>query len=293
MGEAWNEIGWNGIHFRAPVDWQLAQIGARHLVLEDETAPVMEVKWSRVKGNFSHQAHLKRLTALQKKQVRKTFKAESIPADWETALINFKVSGFSWQGDTTGGQGVILFCPGCRNATLVQFFQKKSTENIRISSQILESFRDHRPDGQTLWAAYDIRAVVPETYQLQRHRFEAGKYELDFADGSQHICLHRWSLASVLLAQQDLVELAKTVAGLNRPEPVAGRIDGHNMAEWSSAPKSDWQRWLGRFKHKPSYYWLGLWHLAEKNRILGVRAEGKRPLDTELLGRICSHYESI
>ena len=283
MGEAWKEIGWNGIHFRVPADWQLAQIGVRHLVLEDETAPVMEVKWSRVKGQFSHRNHLKRLTALQKKQVRKSFTLESIPSDWETALMDFEVSGFSWQADTTGGQGVILFCQSCRNATLVQFFHKKSNENIRISSHVLESFRDHRPDGQILWAVYDIRAIVPETYQLKRHRFEAGKFELDFAEGSQHICLHRWSMASVLLAEQDLVALAKTVAGLNRPEPIAGRIDGHDMAEWSSAPKNDWQRRLGRFKHKPSYYWLGLWHLEERNRILGVRAEGKKPLDTNLL----------
>ena len=293
MGEAWKEIGWNGIHFRAPADWQLAQIGARHLVLEDETAPTMEVKWSRVKGNFSHQTHLKRLTSLQKKQVRKTFKAESIPADWETVLANFQVSGFSWQANTTHGRGVVLFCPSCRNATLIQFFQQKSIENLRVSSQVLDSFRDHRQDGQVLWSVYDIRAIVPQTYQLKRHRFEAGKYELDFADSNQHICLHRWALASVLLAEQDLVQLARTVAGFNQPEPVAGSMNGCATAEWSLAPKTDWQRWLGRFKHKASYYWLGLWHLEEKNRILGVRAEGKKPLDTELLDKICSHYESI
>jgi hypothetical protein len=293
MEAAWTEVAWNGIRFRAPADWQLAQIGACHLVLEDETALVMEVKWAEVKGNFSHRAHLKRLTSLQKKQVRRTFKAESIPADWETVLTNFNVSGFSWQGNTTHGQGVILFCPSCRKATLIQFFQQKSIENIRVASQVLDSFRDHRQDGQVLWSTYDIRAIVPETYQLKRHRFEAGKYELDFADGSQHICLHRWALASVLLADQDLVQLARTVAGFNKPEPVAGSMNGCATAEWSLAPKTDWQRWLGRFKHKASYYWLGLWHLEEKNRILGVRAEGKKPLDTELLDRICAHYESI
>ena len=293
MEEAWAEVAWNGIRFRAPADWQLAQIGARHLVLEDETAPVMEVKWSKVKGNFSHKAHLKRLASLQKKQVRKTFKAESIPADWETVLTNFQVSGFSWQANTTHGQGVILFCPSCRKATLIQFFQPKSIENIQIASQVLDSFRDHRQDGQVLWSTYDIRAVVPQTYQLKRHRFEAGKFELDFADGNQHICLHRWALASVLLAEQDLVQLARTVAGFNKPEPVAGSMNGCATAEWSLTPKTDWQRWLRRFKPRASYYWLGLWHLEEKNRILGVRAEGKKPLDTELLDRICSHYESI
>ena len=293
MEEAWKEVAWNGIRFQAPAEWQLAQIGARHLVLEDEATPVMEIKWAKVKGKFSHRTHLKRLTSLQKKQVRKTFKTESIPADWEAALTNFQVSGFSWHADTTRGHGVILFCPSCRNATLIQFFQPKSVENIRVSSQVLDSFRDHRPDGQVLWSAYDIRAIVPQAYQLKRHRFEAGKFELDFADGRQHICLHRWSLASVLLAEQDLVELAAAVAGFKEPEPVAGNMNGCATAEWSLAPKTDWQRWLGRFKHKSSYYWLGLWHLEEKNRILGVRAEGKKPLDTELLDRICTHYESI
>jgi hypothetical protein len=53
-------------------------------------------------------------------------------------------------------------------------------------------------------------------------------------------------------------------------------------------------KWIGNAGwDKASYYWLGLWHLEEKNRILGVRAEGKKPLDTELLDRICAHYESI
>jgi len=293
MKEAWTEFAWNGIRFQAPANWQLAQIGARHLVLEDEFAPVMEVKWAKVKGNFSHRAHLKRLTSLQKKQVRKKFKSESIPADWEKVLTNFQVSGFSWQGKSTHGQGVILFCPSCRKATLIQFFCQKSNQNIRTASQVLDSFRDHRQDGQVLWSAYDIRAIIPQSYQLKRHRFEAGKFELDFADGSQRICLHRWSLASVLMAEQDLVQLAKTVAGFNKPEPVAGLMNGCPTAEWSLSPKTDWQRWLGRFKHKASYYWLGLWHLEEKNRILGVRAEGKKPLDTELLDRICTCYESI
>ena len=293
MEEAWTEVGWNGIRFRVPAAWQLAQIGARHLVFEDETAPVMEIKWAKVKGNFSHRAHLKRLTSLQKRQIKRTFKAESLPADWEAVLTNFEVSGFSWQGNTTHGQGVILFCPSCRKATLIQFFQQKSFENIEVSSHVLDSFRDHRRDGQILWAAYDIRAIVPEVYQLKRHRFEAGKYELDFADGGQQICLHRWAMASVLLAEQDLVELATTLAGFNKPQPVAGSMNGCATAEWSLTPKNDWQRWLGRFRPKASYYWLGLWHLKEKNRILGVRAEGKKPLDPELLDRICTHYESI
>jgi hypothetical protein len=287
------EIAWNGIRFQAPADWQLAQIGARHLVLEDEAVPVMEVKWARIKGKFSHKAHLKRLTFLQKKQVRRTLKQAPISPEWQSVLTDFNVSGFCWQGNSTHGQGVILFCPSCRTATLVQFFQNDSTPCNPVSQEILHSFRDHRSDRQILWCAYDIRAIVPQTFQLQRHRFEAGKFELDFTDGRQHICLHRWALASVLLAEQDLVQFAKTVAGIPKAQPVAGNMAGWATAECSASPEATWQRWLSGFKHSASYYWLGLWHLAEKNRILGVRAEGKKPLDGPLLNRICTHYESI
>ncbi|MGD9206504.1 MAG: hypothetical protein PVF86_18290, partial [Desulfobacterales bacterium] len=85
----------------------------------------------------------------------------------------------------------------------------------------------------------------------------------------------------------------KSVVSFDRNEPVAGTIDGHDMVEWSESPLADWQRSISRFKRKSSYHWLGLWHLEAKNRILGVRAEGKKPLDTAVLDHICSHYEII
>ncbi|MBW2436644.1 MAG: hypothetical protein JRF29_05150, partial [Deltaproteobacteria bacterium] len=88
-------------------------------------------------------------------------------------------------------------------------------------------------------------------------------------------------------------QFAKSVVSFDRNELVAGTIDGHDMVEWSESPLADWQRSISRFKRKSSYHWLGLWHLEAKNRILGVRAEGKKPLDTAVLDHICSHYEII
>jgi hypothetical protein len=89
------------------------------------------------------------------------------------------------------------------------------------------------------------------------------------------------------------VQFARSVAGFSKTEPVAGNMNGCDTVEWSASPASNWGRRVSRFLGKASYYWLGIWHLKDKNRILGVRAEGKKPLDTELLDSICSHYESI
>lgn len=289
----WKEIAWCGVRFKTPADWQLSQIGIRYLALEDELGPVMEIKWAPVKGKFSKKAHLKRLASLQKKQVRKSIQPKPVSAAWESVLADFETSEFSWQANAIHGRGLILFCPTCRNATLIQFFQQQAEKADSVAAEVLNTFRDHRADGQVLWAAYDIRALVPEAFQLKRYRFEAGQYELDFANGSEHIILQRWAPASVLLRKQDLVQFAKTVADLGKTEPVSGSIAGCETVEWSVSPAGGWQRWLSRFKHKASYHWLGLWHLEAKNRIMGVRAEGKKPLDTELLDRIFSHYESI
>ena len=163
-----------------------------------------------------------------------------------------------------------------------------------MASNVLNSFRDHHSDDQILWSAYDIRALVPETFELKHHRFEAGRYELDFADRSP--AYHFVSLGTRFrFAEQTgpgaVCQISCRVSV--EAEPVAGKMDGCDTVEWSASPASNWGRWLSRFKGKASYHWLGLWHLEAKNRILGVLAEGKKPLDTELLDGICTHYESI
>jgi hypothetical protein len=289
----WKEIAWYGVRFKIPADWRIGQIGIRHLLIEDEYSPVMEIKWAPVKGEFSHQAHLKRLASLQNKLVRKSVKPERVSKEWAAVLTDFETSEFSWKSDSTHGRGVILFCPTCRKASLIQFFHKDRPASKSIILNVLNSFRDHRSDGQILWHTYDIRAVVPETFELKHHQFEAGRYKLDFADGNQHIILYRWAPASVLLSKQDLMQFARSVVNFSKTHPVAGEMDGCDTVEWSAAPASNWGRWLSRFKGKASYHWLGLWHLESKNRIMGVLAKGKGPLDTELLDSICAHYESI
>jgi hypothetical protein len=289
----WKEIAWYGMRFKVPADWQLSQIGFHHLSIEDENGPVMEIKWAPVKGHFSHSTHLKRLSALQKSHLRKTVRPKPLSSEWAQALSGFLASEFSWQSPLAGGRGALLYCPTCRHATLIQFFQKDTSSDQAVSTHILDSIRDHRSDGQILWSAYDIRALVPETYLLKSYRFDAGQYMLDFAEGNQHIVLYRWSLASVLLGKQDLAQFAKTVAGFGQSEPVAGTIDGHDMVEWSTAPATQWQRRISRLKRKASYGWLGIWHLQAKNRILGVKAEGQKPLDAAVLEHVCSHYEII
>jgi hypothetical protein len=286
----WKEIAWNGVCFKVPDSWEIGQIGARHLILEDDSGPTMEVKWGPVKGKFSHQAHLKRIGVFQTRKLKKAVIKWSLPPQWKKALPGFQTSGFSWQTETKSGRGVILYCPACHNAALIQFLLPKSTGSDKIPPAVLRTLQDHREDDQIAWSVFDIRAIMPAKFKLEHHRFEPGNYELAFAHGSQKIFLYRWAPASVLLTERDLSQFAKMISDFCGGDPVPVHIDGGQAVELSLSPR---YIWLSRFKAKPSFHWLGLWHLESKNRILGVKMQGKRAFDTFMLDRICAGYESL
>ena len=290
MTKEWKQVAWNGISLDVPQTWEIAEIGVRHLILEDDSGPAMEVKWGPVKGKFSHRAHLKRIGAFQTQKLKKTVKEWTLTPQWEDALSGFQTSGFSWHTDTKTGRGVILYCPVCRKAALIQFLQSRATFSEQIPLMVLKTFQDHRDDDQVAWSVFDIRAMMPAVYQLVSHRFEPGNFELAFERGSQKIFLYRWAPASVILSDQDLMQFAETVSDFSAVDPVPVDMDGGSAVEMSLSPRVIW---FSRFRAKPSFHWMGVWHLENKNRILGVKMQGKRAFDTQILDRICADYESI
>jgi hypothetical protein len=293
LTENWKQVAWNGVRFKTPAEWEIAQIGSRHLILENETGPVMEVKWGPVRGTFSHKAHLKRLAALHSRSVKSRIAEWYLPPHWQAALSNFETSGFLWQGEAAIGRGAILFCPACRNAALIQFFRYNSSQREKVLSAVLKSYCDHRQDGRMLWSIFDIRVTLPETLKLINFRFDAGKFELRFSHGRQSIYLHRWAPAAALLGGADLIAFAGTVPEFSEGQPQSLTIDGYDAVAWRITPVSNWQRRMNRLKGDPSFFWYRLWHEIKKNRILGIRSESKYPLDSQILDQICTDYESI
>ena len=288
------EVAWNGIRFLSPREWELGKIGSRYLMLEDESGPVMEIKWGQIKGTFSHRDYLKRLSAFRGKDHRKSVSESPLPSGWEKALGSFESTGFSWRGTLLGGMGVILFCPTCRNATLIQFYQRDSGKLKRIYQPVLASFRDHRQDNQVVWSVFDIRAMMPVQYQLVRHRLDPGQFELAFESKGQQITLYRWGPASILLENRDLVEFAGAMVDTFGNEPHLVTKSSGKVVEWEvHLPLSQWKRLWGYIKTRRPFQKYRLWHIEEKNRILGVSAVGKKPFDSRLLEQIFSGYESI
>ena len=292
--EVFREIGWNGIRFSAPVDWEISRIGNRYLFLENPSGPALEVKWGPVRGRFSSRRHLRRLASLQKKPRHRNLRERPLPAAWEKVLAPFDVRCFSWEGHPYGGIGLVVYCPECRNATLIQFFRKTAADGDRLSARLLESFQDHSADNHDIWAVYDIRATVPSGFRLIRYRLDAGAFRLEFGDRGQKATLYRWAPADVLLRGRSLADFAGSAMPL---PPVAAEgvtMDGGSGCQWQAfAVDRPVVRWMRRFSPSHAFVWCRLWRIIEKNRILGIRLEGKTPLEPALMENLCTGYENL
>ena len=284
------KIAWNGIHLSVPSTWELGRIDTRHLLFDNHAGPAMEIKWGPVKGHFSHRSHLKKLIAHQKHHADKNLEEWHLPPTWESALSNFIAKGFSWQSRTENGRGAILFCTSCKTAVMFQVFNIADHMTDETILETLKSLQDHRNDDQTAWTVFDIHALLPKTFQLNDYQFKPGNYKLAFIDGFQTVKLFRWAPASAFLSQTDLSQFAANALEFNRENMATTSFLEHPAVEWRSNIISGRHNWLYRFKQKPVFHWLRVWHVAEKNRILGICLDSKKPIDANMMTNICTNY---
>lgn len=286
----WKTIAWGGVQFAVPTEWEPGRIGLRYLLLESEFGPVMEVKWEPSGRRFSRRRHLRRL-ARQVGRKGAIFRERALPADWRRSLGPVEGIGFEWKNKEQSAVGALLFCSVCRTVSLLQFFRRgPGADSDRQAARVLGSFQDHRTDGRCAWALYDIQAVLPEHFRLHAHRFEAGRFVLEFRGRRRRLTLYRWAPASVLLEDRVLKDFAAASAdgaGIDfRPLAVAGRagFEGVDTRPAGLAGR------LAAVLRRPWLRGVRVWCVESRNRILGVRLEARQPVTASELSGLCSAY---
>lgn len=286
----WKTIAWNGVRFAVPDDWEPSRIEGRHLLFASDTGPVMEVKWGTVKGRFSRQRQLRKLSRRVGRNPS-AFRERPLSGGWCSSPAGFETAGFQWEAESERSRGVLLYCATCRTASLIQFFDRPATASVEdIVTRVLGSFRDHRFDGRIAWALYDICAFLPDHFALERHRFEAGRFVLEFKGPRRRLALYRWAPAEVLLQNQGLSAFAATVAGGAALEFRPLTIGGWAGVEGRDPAPAGFGAGLKARLGLSSFRWLRLWHVADRNRILGARLEGRRPICGLEMGAVSDGY---
>lgn len=289
----WKEAAWNGIRFVAPTGWEPASIGRRYLMLENDAGPVLEIKWGPIKGTFSHRRHLRRLSKTFSKQSNIRIEECPLPKDWKAALDHYEYSGFLWTGKQVGGRGVILFCPTCANATLIQFYDYQTQTSDRVYQKILRSFEDHPINGQTVWAVFDIRAVIPGAYRLKYHRFEPGRFELSFEAGRQKLTLYRWGPAGAALSNRTLVQFAQRMIPMLQGKDRFCIRDNGNRVDFDDNDLFGKTPFWQRFKREKIVMAVRIWHEQNRNKILGIRLEENASAAWMMMESLSKQYEAL
>ena len=292
----WREVAWNGVRLEVPANWEIGEIGRQHLFLETIDGPKLEIKWGPVKGRFSPRAQLKRLAASQGRKLRKDLHEVALPTAWAQVLSRFESVGFLWRSGTgtIGGRGIVLYCPACRQATLLQFYRAPFDRPIPYATRLLASFVDHTNRPLSTWAVFDVHMKIPAEYVLKAFRFETGFYELAFSSRASKLTLQRWSPADVLLGHDGLSGFERKYLAYSTKRPVKFKTRSTDIVEVEDRqPKAILQRLIHHLRRQPLYIRERLWHEADKNRILGVRLEGREPIDSQHLHSICTSYGTI
>ena len=282
------ETAWNGVCFKAPEHWEIGRIGLRYLLFETLDGPQMEIKWAPVKGTFLMERQLKRLAGMQKRQLRKSFQIRPLPEQWNAVLQGFAATGFIWQGTNLKGHGILLFCPQCRTATLIQFYSRGDSPLNPAAAFLLESFKDH---GHTRLAVFDIKAELPNGFTLKEYRFNPGQFQLSFVGKRHRAVLYRWSPAAVLLRGQTLMEFVRSRLDMKGSEVV--KSDETVVEGGICRTPSVFRRFWNRLRKTPNFRWTRIWCEKDKNRLLAVAMSGRARIDQQAFTHLCKTYETI
>ena len=277
----WQEIGWNGLVVQLPATWQPTVIYPAYLFFEHEGKPVFEIKWQNVRGRFSAEKALGQIQESLPKETR--LNKWDLPEDLRQLVSSFTAEGFQLQQDNYLGHGLVLFCPACKQATLLQWYIETG-KNRSLLVHILGSLKDHSETQEQLWSLYDIRAWLPADALLRSHEFLPGKYTLSFDYKGVVLTLYRYKPAAVLLEKESISEFGSKFM---ETKPMD---EGNGWATWQTKAEGI-NLLLAKLRRKPLWNWMRLWHDPEHNVILGVKAEGKYSTKHDWLGKICNDYK--
>ncbi len=281
-------FAWAGLRFRVPAGWETGQLAHDHGWLESDFKPALEFKTAYIKGRFSFRRHLRRLAQASPLQLHPS----ELPAAWRPHLAAFQTQAFNWQGPHQAGRGLLIYCPDCRRATLMQFFRTPQTPSAITT--VLGSFDDHGTARRPTVAVYDIQLTVPDRLSLERFRFDSGRFELVFGGDGRRLTIWRWSPADAALRHHgsSLLNFARRHALPSKSElPSSPRTLPRGL-EWHWPIQRSWRNRLpARLRRRLPPACLRIWHLQAANRILAVRGDGS--WDDSAFAEICRRYEII
>lgn len=192
-------FAWDGVSFRMPSDWNLADYryrgGAISVTLEDDVAVRLELEWvrpSRVPDMRQVRKRFERASEALRGQAAGSAPMPMLPGDWTGCLYTMRDRRLLAVAMHAAGQGRFV----CFLRIHGEPGERRALE--KAVGLVVSTFRLHA-GGTIPWRVYDIAFSVPSVFRLEHTVFEAGRKQMVF--GCRLRRLHLWfvSLANLAL----------------------------------------------------------------------------------------------
>ncbi len=303
-------IGWGGIRFYLPVDWNMTgfsmERGGGYLKIDSPGSMFVQVKWFNTRERrrpFTILEMVRTLTEIMKlsrppepsapdlramldtflkdtgKQARKAknsfdskVKAETIEHRGERTAHHF-----TWSG-AGSGQGKIWYCAECRRVVIAQVVGRGRDNLADVAASMFGSFTDHADGGWNTWALYDLESEVPEGFVLKSQKLMSGYLLLEFERRGERVRIERWGLANVTRKKFTLAEWFRHACRVNnqRVKTIDTRFHEHDAVRAVGRIKGlvSWFRAMRDSLPalRPASQYNGVvWECGETNKILAVQ----------------------
>lgn len=284
-------MAWQGVGAELPAGWSVVQASGGpdegYVRADGPGEMTAEFRWKRTR----RQPSLQTVAEQYLKQVKKA--SRKLKVEYEGALagggrkprekpVDLR---FEWQADRQG-HGRLMWCRQCRRTVIAQVSGPKGQMTRSISHLVLPAVRDHADSESVEWGVYGLAFRMPKEIRLIRQRLMSGFLSLNFCGGPGRVIVERWGLAEMLLS--------KGLVPWHEKEYLAElkRFRGETLAiEWGEHEALITEGFEGGLRRvkamvrammlpgRAERFASVVWHCPQTNRIVGVRAFGRKPLE--------------
>ncbi len=282
-------LAWNGLSLTRPTGWELTALGRQRMQLSKNGKPVLDVRWNRIRGRFSFEAHLRKLAKAHGKKRKELLAMDDhaggdLPQGMAARL-------FAWDNPGKIGQGAIFFHSASSTAILAQ--SSGPAEQFRST---LSSLRCHWAEQSVPWAVYDLRALTPSGFRLEEYTLQPGRYRLALRYTRQRLVLHRLAPADVLLSGRSLALWSRERFGatIRQCKLMMEDAEDTDTITWRRPlPPGKFAGAMALLLNQPLYAYIRVWRPARHNRLLGLEMQGSRLISEDTIQLVANAYATV
>lgn len=282
----WRTIGWNNLQFSCPVDWEVTVSSACHLLVEEELAPVFELRWDT--GNKGTTVHELVQRSIEASQERVTLSPVELP-DCFTPLPYTDITALSSRPDLSP-ELLFWYCEECGSVFLCHLHRFAPQDTATLASVLcgLKCHQSH--EGKAFWSLQDFQLKLSSEYQYRDSSFQAGLSRLAFSGNGLELQYCRLAPADARLQANEIKDILNGLIG--------SRYNAHYLVDdehqcCSMSGPTGMGKLMACLRRKPLYCWAKMWHIQSSNRLLALVIHSRHPIDPDIGESLSGCYEIV